>query len=94
MKKIEELLETRKQYLLQLKKEKREALINAPQGFLRICKNKNNVQYYHRTNPQDFDGKYIGKKDSYLAKQLAQKTYDEKIIRSADKEIKAIENYF
>ena len=94
MKKIEKLLEERKQYLLRLRKEKGEALTNAPQGFLRICTNKNNVQYYHRTNPKDFDGKYIGKKDSYLAKQLAQKAYDEKIIRSAEKEIKAIENYF
>lgn len=94
MEKINELLDVRKQYLLKLISEKSEALKNAPQGFLRICNHKNKVQYYHRTNPKDFNGEYIGKENRELVKQLAQKAYDEKIVRSAEKELKAIENYF
>lgn len=94
MENIKKLLDARKQFLLKVRSEKCEALKNAPQGFLCICSNKNKTQYYHRTNPKDFNGEYIGKEKRYLVKRLAQKAYDEKVVRSAEREIKAIESYF
>lgn len=94
MEQIKELLEARRNYLLQLEKEKEEALKNAPEGFLRINNSKNKVQYYHRTNPKDFSGEYICEKDINLAKGLAQKAYDKKVMDSAKKELKAINEYF
>ena len=54
MEKIKELLEARKEYLLQLKKEKEKALIDTPKGTLRISCGNGKVQYYQRNNPKDF----------------------------------------
>lgn len=92
MEEMKNLLEARRQYLLQLTEEKESALEKAPQGFLRICKGRNKVQYYQRTNPKDFNGVYICEKDKALAKNLAQKDYDKKVTDSAKKELKAIES--
>lgn len=94
MENIMKLLEARKKYLLQLENEKEEALKGAPQGFLRICNGRNKAQYYHRTDPKDFSGVYICEKDIDLAKKLAQKTYDKKVIDSVQKELKAINSFF
>lgn len=93
MEQIKNLLEARKNYLLQLEKEKEEALKAAPKGTLRICSGKRKAQYYHRTNPKDFNGEYISEKDINLAKMLAQKAYDKKVVDSVRRELKAINGY-
>lgn len=93
MDKVQKLLETRKNYLLQLKKEKEEALIGAPNGFLRICCHGDRTQYYQRTDPKDFSGVYIQEKDIELAQKLAQKHYDKKVLASIEKELNATEKY-
>lgn len=93
MDQIKNLLEARKEYLQQLINEKEEALIGVPSGLLRICKGRNKVQYYYRTNPKDFSGVYISEKDYELAKALAQKSYDKKVLTSAQKELKAVDSY-
>jgi hypothetical protein len=66
-----------------------ERLKHAPQGCLRIIKNNNNVQYYHREKNSS-NGKYIAKKDINLAKRLAQKSYDQKILKCVEKRLKQI----
>ena len=86
-------MKERKNYLLQLKKEKEKALKSVPDGFLRVCKHGKKTQYYHRNNPKDFNGVYIREKDLDLARKLAQKDYDEKVLRSIEKELNAMENY-
>ncbi len=91
MHQIKKMMETRKNYLLQLEAEKLEALREAPSGFLRICASRKRKQYYYRTNLRDLNGEYIS--DMELVRQLAQKRYDTKVISSIQKEIKAIENY-
>ncbi len=91
MEEIKNLLEARRNYLLQLKKEKETALKSVPDGFLRICRCGKKTQYYHRTNPKDFSGVYIREKDIELARKLAQKDYDKKVLSSIDKELFAIE---
>lgn len=93
MEQIKNLLEARENQLKQLKKEKEKALEKAPEGSLRICKHGNKTQYYHRNNPKDFNGGYIKEKDIGLARQLAQKDYDKKVLCSAEKELNAINKY-
>ena len=63
MEKIREMLETRKQYLSQLKADKEKALENIPDGSLRISNNRGKTLYYHRTNPKNFNGTYIREQD-------------------------------
>lgn len=79
--------------MCQLKKEKEKALKNIPEGFLRICVGKRKPQYYWRTDPKDYNGIYIPEKDINLAKKLAQKDYDKKVLASAEKELEAIKRY-
>lgn len=93
MEEIKNLLEERKTRLLQLKKEKTKALKSVPEGFLRVCRHGEKTQYYHRKNPKDFNGVYIKEKDRKLARKLAQKDYDERVLKSAETELKAIEKY-
>lgn len=93
MEQFKEQLEKRKHFLTKLKIAKEKALKNVPEGLLRINQTENKTYYYLRTDPKDFQGKYIRKKDTDLARKLAQKDYDEKILRSIEKEIKAIEKY-
>ena len=93
MEKIRKMLEARKQNLLHIKNEKEKALSNVPQGNLRICNNKGRIQYYYRTNPKDFNGVYLREQDKELAKQLAQKDYDQKVLTEVEKELTATERY-
>jgi len=93
MEQINNLLEARKKYLLKIKKEKEQELINASEGFLRVSKHREKTQYYHRNNPKDTSGVYIREEDLELARRLVQKDYDTKILRSSEKELAAIEKY-
>jgi len=93
MKELREQMAVRKQELLKMKKEKEKALRKALEGTLRVCKHGKKIQYYHRNDPKDFNGKYIREKDWKLAEKLAQKDYDTKILRSAEEELQAIEKY-
>lgn len=93
MNKIKNLLEARKGHLLQLKQGKEEALKIAPEGSLRICSHGGRTQYYHRNDPKDFNGVYIKEKDVELARKLAQKDYDKKVLASIEKELNATEKY-
>lgn len=93
MEKIKEMLEARKQYLLQVKKEKEQALKNTPDGSLRITSRRGKTLYYQRTNPKNFNGTYIREQDYELAQKLAQKDYDKKVLTDIEKEISATEKY-
>lgn len=91
MKTIKNVLESRKEQLLKLKKDKERALKSMPEGYLRICKKGKQVQYYYRRDPKDFNGVYIPQKNIGLARKLAQRDYDEKVVVSIERELKAIE---
>ena len=94
MEQIKEILQKRVNQLQQLKKEKEKSLVKAPEGSLRLCQHGDKIQYYHRNNPKDFNGVYIKEKDIELAKQLAQKDYDRKVLTCAEKELNAINKFF
>ena len=76
--------------LLQLKKSQK----NQPPGHLRIAqKGANRNYFYHYTSPDDFTGKYIRKNQQALAKALAQKDYNLKLINQLEKEIQSLNEY-
>ena len=93
MEQIRHALETREKYLLQIKKDKERALLNIPEGALRICSHGDRTQYYQRNDPKDFNGTYIREKDIHIAQELAQKDYDQKVLRAAERELNAIKKY-
>lgn len=93
MEEIKKILKERESYLLQLKIEKEKALNSVPEGSLRICCHGDNTQYYHRTDPKDFSGTYISKKETEFIHKLAQKDYDQRILKSIEKELQEIRKY-
>lgn len=94
MESIKNMLSEREKYLQKLKKEKEKALKSAPEGALRICSHGNRVQYYHRTDPKDFNGVYIREDKLKLVHKLAQKDYDQKVLKAVEKELNAIRRYY
>lgn len=82
-----EALSSRIRCLTELIDAKTAALHDAPQGTLRISGNGSYSQYYIRLSGDDKNGTYLSVKERDLACALAQKDYDRKILRSAQKEL-------
>ena len=61
MKTIQTLLNERKNYLQRIKEEKEHALLHAPEGSLRICKQGNATYFHHRHSTTDLPDKYLRK---------------------------------
>lgn len=93
MSNITNLMNSREEQLMKWKREKEKALKTAPQGSLRICRNGERVQYYWRTDPKDFNGNYIRNEDQEFVRKLAQKDYDQKVLKAVEAELKAIQKY-
>ena len=93
MEEIKTMMEEREKYLYLLKEEKENALKRAQEGSLRISRNRNKTQYYKRIDPKDCNGIYIREDDMKTAYELAQKDYDQKVLKSIEKELKAIQKY-
>ena len=68
-------------------------ICSAPEGALRISRNRKGFQYYHRRTAQDPQGIYIKRKDNPLASALAQKDYDSKLLAALEKQLKAIDRF-
>ena len=68
-------------------------ICSAPEGALRISRNRKGFQYYHRRTAQDPQGVYIKRKDNPLASALAQKDYDKKLLAALEKQLKAIDRF-
>ncbi len=94
MEDIKKELKKRETLLLEWKKQTENALKRAPEGSLRLCKHGQTTQYYHRTDPHNVNGTYIPRNKEYLAQALAQKDYNEKILATIKKELKAIHKFF
>lgn len=78
----------RKKLLEKIISEKTAAISKAPEGRLRISKCKGTPQYYYMTKRGEKSCKYINKKNLNFAKQLAQITYDESILKELKAELK------
>ena len=84
-------LEKRRAELLRLIMECEGNIARAPQGTLRVVKNGKKIQYYWRMNTQDIRGKYIQRKDEWVAHALAQKDYCAKFLKKVKKEKEQID---
>ena len=65
------------------------SLKDAPNGTLRLSQSNNYLQFYHCTEENKL-GKYITKGNDELIRKLAQKSYDEKLLRVAEKRLNQI----
>lgn len=83
------LVQTRKAKLEKLVSAKRRNLQTAPKGWLRVTTSHGSVQYYLMGDGEDSNQRYLTNKDLKLAKKLAQKAYDKKVVSVAEQELKA-----
>ena len=84
MKGLRNLLLAEQQKLETIIKETKVRLNTAPEGSLRLSKSHNRVQHYYCKDEKK-SGDYISKENQVLAQQLAQKSYDEKVLRMAER---------
>ena len=68
-------------------------LANTPQGHLRVSQKGHNPEFYHITEPGDTHGSYIPHAKLALARRLAQKDYDARLIKQLKQEIRALQKY-
>lgn len=83
-------LQERKKELRSIVKEKQDAIKKTPVGNLR-CKQKGRHFEYYWASPGSKKYSYIASKNIKFAKALAQRCYDECILRRAKRELKLIE---
>lgn len=83
------IISSRERQLTKIIGEKKRALQKAPSGFLRIATIRGKTRYYRGEEGNPHMGKYLKKDDLNLAKQLAQKSYDQKVLRTAELELQA-----
>lgn len=88
---LKEMLLKEMTRLQEIEERTRNQLKDAPEGTLRISKSKDHIQYYRCTedNPRQ-NGTYLHKSEEELAHQLAQKVYDEKVLRLVQKRLRQI----
>lgn len=72
---------------------KKKSYEKAPQGRIRISQNSGHPEYYLVTERGSLRGKYLPHSQKTLARQLAQKDYDARLIKLLQKEITALQNY-
>jgi len=66
-------------------------LLGAPEGTLRLGKSQGCTQYFHCSDDSRPSGRYIPKGNIELAKRLAQKAYDEKILKLTTKRLRQLD---
>lgn len=89
---LKERLDKEKQRLIRVKEECEQKLVDAPGGFLRLSKSGGYVQYYHCKKGGRRNGEYIPKEKIEFAKQLAQKTYNKKVLNIVSKRLNQLES--
>lgn len=72
---------------------KKKSYEKAPQGRIRISQNSGHSEYYLVTERGSLRGKYLPHSQKTLARQLAQKDYDARLIKLLQKEIDTLQNY-
>ena len=85
-KQLEQLVKRRIRFLEYITN-KKDAPESAVQGHLRIVKKGAGFQNYFVSGKDDTQGKYMQKKDDSLARAIAQRDYDAKVRRAAEKEL-------
>ena len=89
MKGLKELLMAEEARLEEIITISKQGLKDAPEGTLRLSQSNNYLQFYHCTEENKL-GKYITKGNDELIQKLAQKSYDDRVLRLAEKRLKQI----
>lgn len=86
-------LKARRQELQKVLEVKLKAQKTPVQGHLRIVHPADGrpPQFYHLTDPKDFNGTYIPRAQTQLIKKLAQKDYDLKLIKLLQAQLRALD---
>ncbi len=79
--------------LKKIAKETERSLTKAPDGKIRIVKEKDHAKFYLRTDPSERSGTYISKSDAEKIGVYTQKSYNQKLVKLLKKEINALEDY-
>ena len=90
METLKEMLLREQERLEQIIEKTKKRIQNAPDGTLRLSNCRNNIQYYHCTIQGKMNGTYIPKEQMGFIRSIAQKSYDEKIMRLASKRLSQI----
>lgn len=79
--------------LKSLRENAKNSLKDAPSGYLKICRARGSVQYYHAESGRNGrgDAKYIRKDDASLVAALAQKAYDHAFLNEVESQIRKME---
>ncbi len=96
MSEIKILLKNKQNQLLDIIKQTKNSLKNVPPGRLSIHKHGEAPQYYHYINDDKkgaYKRQYIKKSNIALAKALAQKDYDKKLLHTAEKQLSQITSF-
>ena len=88
---FDSIIDARVKYLTNIVSHKQKAALSAPKGSLRINIKNGRPYFYHVEDTKDTNGYYLNKNDILLARALAQKDYDLKVLRSAEKELGILE---
>lgn len=83
---------TTRDCLAKIAEEKRRALNKAPDGYLAICNKGRRFLYYQvKEGCKGSSGKYLRKNQENIARALAQKSYDARILKLAEQELKQLD---
>lgn len=88
MKGLKSMLLKEQQYLETICSKAEEELKSSPDGCLRVSKDKHKIRYYHCTTNRN--GTYISSNDMELVRQLAQKKYNQSILKKAEIRLKQV----
>ena len=91
MKELLDLTEQRIVNLKQIIEEKKNALVNAPEGIINIAKSGSRTQYYMKKNSKDTKRKYMKKSEMPIVEKICQKEYDQQVLAVAEKELSQLE---
>lgn len=88
MKGLRELLLVEQERLATIKHKLESERLGAPEGTLRITKSNGHSQYYHHLcDSVQSNGKYLPKTEEKLIRGLAQKSYDNKLLRLVERRL-------
>ena len=82
-------LRCRKELLQKIVKEKRAAVKKVPPGSMKFVRRKSRTEYYW-LEPGSRKYVYLNRDKRYIAEALAQKCYDEKVLKAAKAELKLV----
>lgn len=86
-------MQRRAEELLVVITEKRKSLAEAPAGRLRVAIHGKQRHCYHVTDSMNSNGVYIPKADLKLIRKLAQKDYDDSVLKKLERQLKLIDKF-